>query len=103
MILGIMNDDLGNGPPYGLAIETSGTIGSVALGCAGRLLAEYAFTGPRKHAVEFLAAVDTLCRENGLEPRQIGEVYVSYGPGSFTGLRMGVTAARSECACCTAA
>ncbi len=90
-----MNDDLGNGPPYGLAIETSCTMGSVALGCEGRLLAEHAFTGPRKHAVEFLAAVDTLCRGNGVEPQQIKEVYVSYGPGSFTGLRMGVTAART--------
>jgi len=95
MIFGIMDGNLGHGPSYGLAIETSCTIGSVALGCAGRLLAEHTFSGPRKHAVEFLAAVDTLCREHGVEPQQIGEVYVSYGPGSFTGLRMGVTAART--------
>lgn len=95
MILGIMGSDVENGLSFGLAIETSCTMGSVALGCAGRLLAEQPFSGPRQHAVEFLATVDTLCRENRVDLWQIGEVYVSYGPGSFTGLRMGVTAART--------
>ena len=95
MIFLIIITDRGVAPPYGLAIETSCSLGSVALGCGGRLMAERAFTGPRRHAVEFVAAVDSLCCENGVTPRQIGEVYVSHGPGSFTGLRMGVAAART--------
>jgi len=95
MIFGIMDHDVASGACYGLAIETSCSLGSVGLGCDGRLMGQLTFTGPRKHAVEFLVMVDTLCREHGIAPHQIAEVYVSYGPGSFTGLRMGVTAART--------
>ncbi len=83
-----------NNRKYGLAVETSCSIGSVAIGCSGRLLQEHSFSGPRKHATEFVATIDTLCRAQGILPEQIGEVYVSYGPGSFAGLRIGVTAAR---------
>ena len=72
MIFGIMSTDRGVEPPYGLAIETSCSLGSVALGCHGRLIAERAFTGPRRHAVEFVAAVDAICRENGVTPQQVG-------------------------------
>ncbi len=89
-----MSDARNSFSGYGLAIETSGRLGSVAIGCGGRLIEERCFSGPRKHASEFIATIDTLCRDHGVSPEQIGEVYVSYGPGSFAGLRIGVTAAR---------
>ena len=47
-----------------------------------------------RHAVDFLPAVDAMCRAHGVTPADIGQVFVSAGPGSFTGLRIGITAAR---------
>ncbi|MCH7631813.1 MAG: tRNA (adenosine(37)-N6)-threonylcarbamoyltransferase complex dimerization subunit type 1 TsaB [Planctomycetes bacterium] len=81
--------------PYVLAFETSGAMGSVALGCAGEILSAKTFSRPRAHAAEFLPTIDDLCRRHGVEPHDVGCVYVSSGPGSFTGLRIAVTAART--------
>ena len=78
-----------------LAIETSGASGSVAIGRGRNLLGAQRFTRPRAHAAEFLPSIETLCREHGIKPAEIAWVFVSAGPGSFTGLRIGITAART--------
>ncbi len=83
-----------NSEKFALAIETSGTIGSIALGRGADVIESRVFDTPRNHAAEFLPTVQTLCQQHHVEPNQIGHVYVSYGPGSFTGLRIGITAAR---------
>lgn len=77
-----------------LAFETSCALGAVALGRGASALASSTFSGPRKHATEFLPAVDSLCRAHEVAPDNIALVCVSGGPGSFTGLRIGITAAR---------
>ncbi len=79
---------------WALAFETSSAQGCVALGSGSGVLAETGFTRARAHAVEFIPTVDVLCRAQGVEPKQIGWVFVSAGPGSFTGLRIGITTAR---------
>ena len=79
---------------YTLALETSSLWGSAALGRAGTLLAEQSLERPRKHASDLLPVIDRLCRDADIEPAELREVYVSIGPGSFTGLRVGVTVAR---------
>ncbi len=83
-------------PPtaYHLAFETSSACGEIALGQGPEVLQTIVFTGPRKHASEFLPAIDTLCKNASIKPSDIASVFVSIGPGSFTGLRIGVTAAR---------
>ena len=78
-----------------LAVETSGRIGSVALGRNGDVLETSAFSTARRHAVELLPTVRALCRKHDVQPGQVEEVYVSGGPGSFTGLRIGITFAKT--------
>lgn len=53
------------------------------------------FSAELRHAVELLPTIDSLCRRHGIAPAELAEVYVSGGPGSFTGLRLGITAART--------
>lgn len=78
-----------------LAIETSGRIGSVALSLDGVVLAVDDFPHGLQHAAEIIPRIDALCRSQGWQPRDLEEVYVSAGPGSFTGLRIGVTLAKT--------
>lgn len=85
--------------PYCLALETSARIGSVALGRGDTLLEVADFSAELRHAVELLPTVARLCDACGITPRAIGHVYVSAGPGSFTGLRIGLTVARTLCWC----
>lgn len=81
--------------PRGLAIETSGRLGSVALVEDGRAVAEDRFPHGLKHAAEIVTRIDALCRGRGWTPGEVDEVYVSAGPGSFTGLRIGITLAKT--------
>jgi tRNA threonylcarbamoyladenosine biosynthesis protein TsaB len=79
----------------GLAIETSGRVGSVAVVEDGRVVAEEAFPHGLKHAAELVPMMDRLCKARGWTPGDVEELYVSAGPGSFTGLRIGITVAKT--------
>jgi tRNA threonylcarbamoyladenosine biosynthesis protein TsaB len=81
--------------PRGLAIETSGRIGSIAVAEDGRVLAEERFAHGLKHAAGIVPIIDRLCAARGWKPADVEEVYVSAGPGSFTGLRVGITVAKT--------
>lgn len=87
-----------NGPmghqAFNMAIETSGRGGSVALGRGGELIRAVRLPEPRRHRLDLMPVIDELCSGQGVSPRDIGEIYVSIGPGSFTGLRIGVTTAK---------
>jgi tRNA threonylcarbamoyladenosine biosynthesis protein TsaB len=78
-----------------LAIETAGRDGSVALVEDGAVVAEAVFSGGFKHASGLLPLVDRLIRERNWRPRDLDHLYVSVGPGSFTGIRIGVTVAKT--------
>ena len=78
-----------------LALETSGRTGSVALARQGTVLSEEEFPHGLKHAAGIIPIIDRMCRSAGWGPWDIDEIYVSIGPGSFTGLRVGVTVAKS--------
>jgi tRNA threonylcarbamoyladenosine biosynthesis protein TsaB len=80
---------------FALAFETSSAWGCVALGRGTGILGIRTFSAPRRHANEFLSAIDELCTEHAVAPNAVRFVYVSAGPGSFTGLRIGITAARA--------
>jgi len=80
--------------PCILAVETSGRHGSVALAVGPKLLGQTRFTGPMRHSAELFPAVQRLVSEFGKTPTDIRQVYISAGPGSFTGLRIAVTLAK---------
>jgi tRNA threonylcarbamoyladenosine biosynthesis protein TsaB len=82
-------------PIRGLAIETSSRVGSVALAQDGQALAEETFEHGLQHAARILPAIDQLCRRLDWKSGDLGEIYVSAGPGSFTGLRIGITLAKT--------
>ena len=81
--------------PRALAIETSGRIGSIATVNDGQVLREEQFAHGLQNAARILPIIDDLCRAQGWRPRDVDELYVSIGPGSFTGLRVGVTIAKT--------
>ena len=78
-----------------IALETSGRIGSIALVESGRVLVEEEFPHGLRHAAGIIGILDRLARAQNWTPRHIEEIYVSIGPGSFTGLRVGITVAKT--------
>ena len=77
-----------------LALETSHRAGSVALWDDGRVVAARPYRAGFREAAGLMSVVDELTRVAGWRPGELGRVAVSVGPGSFTGLRVGVTAAK---------
>ncbi len=77
-----------------LAIDTSaGT--SVAVVARGRVLAEADEPGTRRHAEAIGTLLGLALSEAGIEPRHVTGVVAGMGPGPFTGLRVGIAAARA--------
>jgi tRNA threonylcarbamoyladenosine biosynthesis protein TsaB len=81
--------------PRALAIETSGQIGSVALIEEDGAIEEREFPHGLKHASGLIPLIDQLCSQRGWKAAQLEHVYVSAGPGSFTGLRIAITLAKT--------
>ncbi len=77
-----------------LAIETSTTTGSIALVTPARLLAEITLESPVSHGERILGAIARVLEGAELRVRDLAGVAVSAGPGSFTGLRVGMATAK---------
>ena len=77
-----------------LGLETSTLAGGVALVDGERLVAEYVLDVSVTHSERLLAAVDRVLADAHWAPRDLEGVAVSIGPGSFTGLRIGVSTAK---------
>lgn len=80
--------------PRVLILETSGRAGSVALAEGKTLLCTRRLDETRRHARDLAPAVRELFRTQGWKPRDVQAVFVSRGPGSYTGLRIGITSAK---------
>jgi tRNA threonylcarbamoyladenosine biosynthesis protein TsaB len=81
--------------PRAVAIETSGRVGSVALVEDERVIDEETFAHGLKHAATIVPMIDRLTRARGWRARDVEHLYLSHGPGSFTGLRIGITLAKT--------
>lgn len=84
----------GKPEPYYLAIESSGRVGSAALGKGPNLLEEIVFSGKMRHSSELFPALTKLLDRAGCTPGDIQTLCFTAGPGSFTGIRIAVTAAK---------
>lgn len=80
-----------------LGIETATSICSVALVRDGQLLAIRESEGSKEHSAALTGYIADVFTEAGLTYQQLDAVAVSMGPGSYTGLRIGVSAAKGLC------
>lgn len=78
-----------------IAVETSCRAGGIALATGERILCVEAFEAGRRHAAQLVPRLCRTLQEHRLAPGDLDELYVSAGPGSFTGLRVGITVART--------
>ncbi len=80
-----------------LGIDTSTAEGGVALCRDGELLTEMTMATALQHAEELLPLVDKALEHCKIPISEVGLVSVNTGPGSFTGLRIGLATAKGIC------
>jgi tRNA threonylcarbamoyladenosine biosynthesis protein TsaB len=78
-----------------LALDTSGKTGSTAALDGGRVLASASFTVGLRHGREIMLRVLETLKQAGKELRDVEQIAVGTGPGSYTGIRVGVTTAKT--------
>ena len=77
-----------------LAIETTGHYGGIALLDKDQIIGEASFSSKKTHSRRLLPLIKFLFKEMGIEFSDLSLVSVSQGPGSFTGLRIGMSVAK---------
>lgn len=82
---------------YILHIESSQDVCSVCIAREGQLVALRETADGNQHAQSLTQYIDELLREHNIAPRELSAVALSQGPGSYTGLRIGSSAAKGLC------
>lgn len=82
---------------YILLLETATDSCSVALADNGNIVAEKYINQPKAHASLLARYISDILEENGITMAECSAVAVSKGPGSYTGLRVGVSCAKGLC------
>jgi tRNA threonylcarbamoyladenosine biosynthesis protein TsaB len=77
-----------------LALETATLAGGAALLDGGRIVGQSLLNIALTHSERLMAVVDRLLQDCGWEVKELDGLAVSIGPGSFTGLRVGVATAQ---------
>ena len=80
-----------------MCIETGTDICSVGLVQNGELISLRESDSGRDHAKKVATFVDEILKLNNIQPEEIDAVAVGEGPGSYTGLRIGVSFAKGLC------
>lgn len=77
-----------------VAVDTSGRVGSVAVGIGSEVLAKKSFSEQMKHSAELFTVMMELLKSIGKRPWNVNNIIIAAGPGSFTGLRIAVSLAK---------
>lgn len=80
-----------------LSIETATEVCSVAISDQNGILALKENAGANEHSAQLTVFVQNVLHEAGLSINALDAIAVSMGPGSYTGLRIGVSAAKGFC------
>ena len=78
-----------------LGLETATRQVACAVGRHDGVLASFRAARERRHVETLVPAVEFICRQAGVELREMAAVAVDVGPGLFSGLRVGVSAAKA--------
>ena len=77
-----------------LAVETSGELCSIALLLDGKRHIELNYSDKHIHSQKLMGMIDSVINSSPIELNDLKSIAVSMGPGSFTGLRIGLSAAK---------
>ena len=77
-----------------LGVDTSTSCGSLGIIDDDAVVAEYALLRDETHSTRLVPAIQALLKEARLDLNKIDGMAVSLGPGSFTGLRVGLSAVK---------
>lgn len=78
-----------------LAFDTATQYMSVAISNGNSVVAEYTSSSRKDHSSRLMPAVEMVMKEAGIVPTDLRGIIVGKGPGSYTGLRIGVSTAKS--------
>lgn len=78
-----------------LGIDTSNKALGVVLGEDEKVISSYYSQASKNHSETLMPAIDFCVKENKLSPKDLTKIIVAQGPGSYTGLRIGVTCAKT--------
>lgn len=78
-----------------LAIESSNQTMSVATMENGLVVAEYTRNGNLQHSTQLMPAIEQVMKSSGWKPFELDRIAVTKGPGSYTGVRIGATIAKT--------
>ncbi|MGV2620948.1 UNVERIFIED_CONTAM: tRNA (adenosine(37)-N6)-threonylcarbamoyltransferase complex dimerization subunit type 1 TsaB [Halobacillus marinus] len=78
-----------------LAIDTSNYVMGVAVLKDGTVAGEYVTNMKKNHSIRLMPAIDQLMEETGTKPEELDRIAVAHGPGSYTGVRIGLTTAKT--------
>jgi tRNA threonylcarbamoyladenosine biosynthesis protein TsaB len=82
-------------PPLFLALDCTGDSFSLAVANATVTLAEWCGGRPREHLTQLFETLHQMLGRAGIKPNELSAIAVTVGPGSFTGVRLGVLIART--------
>lgn len=78
-----------------LAIDTSTRFASIGLSSQGESVIELTWRSERNHSVELIPNIRRLLKRAGIGVKDLDAIYIASGPGGFSALRVGMSAAKA--------
>lgn len=78
-----------------LAIDTSNDVLGVALADETKVIGEYVTNLKKNHSIRVMPAIEKIMADCDMKPADLDKIVVAKGPGSYTGVRIGVTIAKT--------